>query len=409
MRRLRNSISAFALYTLMWNSAALAQGLPATTMTWPAGKTTMTIPFNYDTGLIVIPVSVMGSKTLQMILDTGSPLIVLPDESLAKTMDLNIVTQVPVGGTGDGELQTVPLAMGVNATVGGLSISNVNLIVGAAKEVLSEFDGVIGASIFQNCVVEFNWEEREIYLHEPGAYEYSGAGVVLDLVVAPDGHPYVDGFSARLQDSWLTDLKLHLDSGYRGSLTLYTDSHDGITVPDGAQESIIAWGSRGAERGFLSKIDALKIGNTELTGLSTSFKEVSEVKAGTPKHHGSMGLFVLERFHTIIDYPGGRLILDPTEGADRPFATNTIGIQTKPRNSGIPGLTIVNIVANSPATKSGVQPGDSVMMINGTSVSEMNFGEISGAWSSAPGSVLQLTLERGGSVLELSLTAASFQ
>ena len=404
----RRLLLVSVLSALVCTSVASAQGLPAAEMDWPDGKSEVTVPFDYENGFIVIPVSVMGSKSLQMILDTGAPLIVIPDESLAATMDLNIVAEVPVGGAGDGEAETSPLAMGVRATVGGLAISKGNLLVGAAKNVLQGFDGVIGASIFANCVVEIDWQARELHLHNPATYEYAGDGAVLDLAVAPNGHPYVDGFSARLQGSDWTELKLHLDSGFRGSLTLYADSHERIQIPEGAASAIIAWGSRGAARGFLGRIDALRIGSTELTALPTSFSETQEDGGpGAPKHHGSLGLDVLERFHTLIDYPGSRLILEPSELAADPFSANTTGVRLAPWKAGADGLEVAGVMVRSPAAKTGLQQGDSVTTVNGRQVSEMNYAEVRGVWHSEPGTKLRLTIERNGSPMKLSLTAAS--
>jgi len=388
-------------------SAALAQGLPVAELEWPAERGKVTIPFNHEHGFVVIPVSVMGSRPLQMILDTGAPLMVIPDESLAETLDLNVVAEVPVGGAGDGKMQTKPLAIGVEAVVGGLAISNGSVLVGAAKEVLQDVDGVIGASIFRNCVVEIDWTDRELHLYDPATYEYKGNGVVLDLTVAPNGHPYVDGFAARLGGPDWIELKLHLDSGFRGALTLYTDER--IEIPQGAVESIVAWGSRGPARGFLGKIDALKIGSTELTGLPTSFKENPDVgESGLPTHNGSLGLIVLERFNTLIDYPGGRLILEPTKETAKPFSTNTTGVRLAPGKTGANGLEIADVMADSPAAKIGIRQGDSVTEINGKAVASMKYAEIRDVWRSKPGTELRLTVERDGSPLELLLTAAKF-
>jgi hypothetical protein len=344
-----------------------------------------------------------------MMLSTGSPLIVIPDESLAETMDLNIVAEVQVDGDGDGEMQTAPLAMGVDAVVGGLKISKGIVLVGAVKELLQGVDGAIGASIFRNCVVEINWTDRELHLHDPATYEYDGNGAVLDLTVAADGHPYVDGFAARLGGPNWTELKLRLDSGDRGALTLYAGSDEQIKIPEGAVESIVAWGSRGPARGFLSRIDTLKIGSTELSALPTSFSETyNSGEPGVPEHDGRLGLTVLERFNTVIDYPGGRLILEPTKESARPFSTNTTGVRLTPGKAGADRLKIAYVIADSPAAKIGVRQGDSVMEVNGKAVASMKYVEIWNVWRSEPGTKLRLTIERDGSPMELLLTAARF-
>ena len=62
IKQLLKTLTAIAILSLIAISAVQAQGLPAAEVTWPEGKSTITIPFNYDAGLIVIQVSVMGSR-----------------------------------------------------------------------------------------------------------------------------------------------------------------------------------------------------------------------------------------------------------------------------------------------------------------------------------------------------------
>jgi hypothetical protein len=120
---LRHDPKLFEVLEEVFGTSAIpTQGPPSAEIEWPAGRGKVTIPFDYENGFVVVPVSVMGSRPLQMMLSTGSPLIVIPDESLAETMGLNIVDEVQVDGDGDGEMQTAPLAMGVDAVVGGLKI-----------------------------------------------------------------------------------------------------------------------------------------------------------------------------------------------------------------------------------------------------------------------------------------------
>jgi len=117
---------------------------------------------------------------------------------------------------------------------------------------------------------------------------------------------------------------------------------------------------------------------------------------------------VLERFNTLIDYPGGRLILEPTKETAKPFSTNTTGVRLAPGKTGANGLEIADVMADSPAAKIGIRQGDSVTEINGKAVASMKYAEIRDVWRSKPGTELRLTVERDGSPLELLLTAAKF-
>src|SRR5262245_55443464 len=88
------------------------------------GAATVSVPFRSVHGLAVIPVTITGHGPLQLILDTGSPVIVIPDTALASRLGLRIVGTARVGGTGDGQEQSAPLAGGITASVGSLTVNN---------------------------------------------------------------------------------------------------------------------------------------------------------------------------------------------------------------------------------------------------------------------------------------------
>ena len=84
--------------TLLCSSAILAQGLPVPELEWPAEQGKVTIPFDHEHGFIVIPVSVMGSRDLQMILDSGAPLMVIPGKAVFFYLPKHIHDQPAKGG-----------------------------------------------------------------------------------------------------------------------------------------------------------------------------------------------------------------------------------------------------------------------------------------------------------------------
>jgi len=399
----------FLLLTLLLAGQVSAQGLPVPTLEWPEGEKPVEIPFRYDTGLVVIEVSVEGSEELDFILDTGAPVMVISDPAVAEALELEVAMQVPVGGVGDEEPVMAPLCLGVGAKVGPLSIGNESLVYGVGQNIMYGYDGVIGASIFRNCVVEYDWDEKKLRLHDPESFEYAGDGESFDVTVAANGHPYVAGFSAQLGDGSWTELTLHLDSGYAGAFTLYLGSHDRIVLPQGAVETIIAWGSRGPARGHLGRVPGLRAGESELHDIPTNFQEDSATATrGSLEHQGAVGLLVLDRFHTFIDFTGGRLILEPSERIDESFAANTTGVRVAPWKPGSSEVPIADVIPGSPAAESGIETGDSITRINDQDVAEMSYEEISNAWEPEPGTKVELTILRDGEAMKRSLVSKRF-
>lgn len=72
-----------------------------------------------------------------------------------------------------------------------------------------------------------------------------------------------------------------------------------------------------------------------------------------------------------------------------------IGLQVVPVEGG--GLTVLQVVADSPAARAGLQPGDLIVRVNGQSLKGMDFREVSRKvlWG-GPGSPVALIFLRPG-------------
>lgn len=382
--------------------AAFAQTLPEAQVTFPEGVDVVTLPFEYAHGFMVITVGFEDVRPLRMILDTGAPVMLVADTSLTNRMNLDIWTQAQVGGTGDGPSQTVPIAQNVEATVGGLLIEKALMLVGLNVAPLAGLDGVIGGSLLEHVVTEIDWEKQEVRFHDPATYTYAGDGTVLPLTMGTNRHIYTEG-AVQVEDGTLVPLTLHVDTGARQPLSLLPGTHASLQRPATLlANTIVGWGSRGIARGDMGRVQQLQLGDYVLENLVTSFRE------GAPEQeeHGSVGLDVFRQFHTILDYGNQRLILEPNTFFGTAFSFSTTGLYLEPWERGTDALTVVDVVAGSPAEEAGIQPGDVITAVNGQAVALLGMEQGEALMGKpAPNTQLTIQMKRGDEPMEATLHA----
>src|ERR671938_690303 len=95
----------------------------------PAGKSSVEVPFEVVRNLMVIPVSINGSRPLRFVLDTGAQGTFLQNAEIADSLNLKIVGKVAVRGVGSGPRREASRAEGVNFNIGGIELSKSGLVV----------------------------------------------------------------------------------------------------------------------------------------------------------------------------------------------------------------------------------------------------------------------------------------
>lgn len=357
------------------------------------GKPVVEVPYRIVHGLIVIPVSINGSAPLQLILDTGSPVVVLTDTAAPRKYGLNIVGQAGVGGAGDGEQRRVPLARGITARVGDLEVRNATGIVTGVQSVITGADGVIGGAFFSNAVVEFDFDARVIRFHDPRSRAFVMRGDTVPLRVAPSLHPYVRG--TVVVNGTSMPLELHFDTGARQPLAVARETmikHE--AKPTHAIPAIVGFGSRGAARGDWIRASELRVGRAKLDRVPAS------VMNNEPGGEGRIGLPVIERFHLWVDYPGKRIVLQPRASFADAFPSHTVGLVLRPGRDSTERV-VADVPSGTPAHEAGLQAGDTLVSINGQAFASLDDAYLRTQVIAAPAGVpIVLGIRRGGATIE---------
>lgn len=290
---------------------------------FPAGKKFIEIPFEVESNLMVIPVSVNGSRPLRYVLDTGAQGTSLNNSEIIDSLNLKITGTMPVRGAGGGAASEVSIAENVNFNIGGIELSGGRLAVRRLPKdspFFAGFDGVIGRIVFSTLVVEADWEKRVIKFYEPAKYKYSGKGTVLPITFDEGIRPYITA-NVRVSGDKSFPVKLIVDTGASHALSLEAGTKPEIKFPDGAAKIVLGRGGSGEITGYAGRVNSFELGGQTFNNVPTSFPDKSLGVGGSNGRNGNLGSGLLRRFKVIYDYSRKQMIVEPNKFVGEPFGT----------------------------------------------------------------------------------------
>src|SRR5258708_25000003 len=202
------------------------------------------IPFQLADSLIFMHASLNGSRPLWMMLDTGSSVTVF-DESVSKTPGLRFLGEGNAYGPGQGSSQKLTFASHATLSFAGAELGDQTVatlpLEWFSREVGRSTDGFLGSNVFRNYVVEIDYANQVLHLHDPTTYSYSGSGQRLPLQFIWDNIPSVRA-QVVAQDGTEVSGVFLIDSGATSALWLtkaFSNAHpeflsakDTIEVPN---------------------------------------------------------------------------------------------------------------------------------------------------------------------------------
>lgn len=293
---------------------------------FPAGKSSVEVPFEIEGNWMVIPVSVNGSRPLRFVLDTGAQGTFLQNSRLADSLNLKIVGKMQIRGAG-GSGGEASVAENVTFNIGGIELSNGRLVIppplpsSPNMKSMPAHDGVIGRIVFATLVVEADWEKKTLKFYEPSKYKYTGAGTVLPLTIDEGGRPYTTASVAVAANDKPIPVKLVVDTGGSHSLWLDVGSKPEIKLPEGATKTVLGRGAGGEFTGYAGRVKSFEFGGQKFSNVPTIFPDQSAGTAGTGGRQGNLGSGFLRRFKIIYDYSRKQMIVEPNKFAGEPFGT----------------------------------------------------------------------------------------
>jgi len=367
-------------------------------------KKSMTINFKSSNNLIIIPVVINNSDTLNFILDTGVRYPIITELPFVNKLNLNYLQPISVKGLGEGEQLT--------AYRSGSNTINLNGLVAYDQEihmVINEnfqishilgmpVHGLIGFNLFKDYVVKIDYSEHKITLIKPEFFEYKerDRDIVLPLSFE-QGKPFVT-------TSIVTDknedvpVKLLVDTGASDAIWLSTNSDSRISLPENHIETFLGRGLSGDLYGKKGRIGAIWVGPLVLYEPIVAFpdNELVDQLIGKNDRNGTLGAEILRRFYITMDYTGKRLILRPNGNLKDEFNYNMSGLEVTNPMPGLPIFLVSNIRKNSPAYYAGILENDQIISLNNTNNKALTLNDINLLFQSQQDRRIKMTILRNG-------------
>ncbi len=284
--------------------AAFPQALGQTNP--PPGSVQLTISLRQ--GALLLKARVNGSDPLAFKLDTGFGITTV-HPSLVESLELRRAGHITITGiAGDEQADTYA---GAVFDFCGMTYEprRVAALPSEARRRWRDRDGILGAGLFRRFVVEIDFAQELVRLHEPDQFSYAGAGEVLPLAFKKDT-PIIEAVIV-LPGRAAISGRFEIDTGCDDCVCL---GHEFVvanrllentgSVPSDRRRGV--GGSAEIRQGNLVE---LRLGKLSVQKPSANFfLEGSPAGDGQAGH---VGLGALQHFKVILDYSRKQMILEP--------------------------------------------------------------------------------------------------
>ncbi len=365
----------------------------------PEHKDRCSFDFELINNLIIIPVTVNDSLTLNFILDTGVKSTILTDNSLTN-FDLSHCRPVQILGAGGLNQVVAYVVQDVGLSVGKLSCKAMNFVV-LTEDFLKlqnhlgmPVHGILGYDFFNPFVVKINYDRKRVVVYRAEAFKAPRRHRSIAMKIH-NGRPYLPAKICQ-RDGSSIEAQLLLDSGASHALMLETDSDSLITIPEKNISTIVGWGLSGELNGSMARIDSLRIGHLHFHDVLTTYTAgYSQTLAERiPGRKGSIGGELLSRYTLTLDYPNERLYYRKSSNFRNEFEYNLGGPDMIASGANFKLYKVIHIIPHSPAEKAGLRIDDIVLSINGQMITEMSIQEVNGFFRSKPKAKIKLLVLR---------------
>jgi len=384
------------LAVLVITSLACAAPGPATPVT--------TVPFHLIGSTIVLPVHVAKSDSLWFILDTGAG---HGSVNLARAQELGLgfggqsQAQGAAGRVESRQLKSYDVRLGSIA----LPIEHGSSfpLESMSPRMGHVVDGIVGSELFQRYVVEVDYAHSTLRLYEPKAFKYEGTGERLPLTYTVN-LPYTQA-AVDLSDGRHLEGRFVLDTGSSQAVILLPPfaEKENVAQTLGKTVDMVGLAVGGETPTRVGRLAALEMGKLRLE------RPLVSISTGGPGYFaaegsaGNIGGAVFKKFRCTWDYSRSELILEIAGDLADPVPFDASGLVLVAAGAAFDTVKVSRIIPESPAAEAGLEPGDRLISVDGTPVSDLGVVRIRERLR-RQGDTVQLAVARGERTWTVPLT-----
>lgn len=366
------------------------------------------IPFQLHSNLIIVPVRINDSDTLQFILDTGVSNTIITDANAFRKHPLTLTRKVKLSGAGEGASLTASIAIENTLSLGGLRAAHHNIVLldedllKLSEYVGTPVHGIFGYDIFANFVVNVDFQRREITVMQPSKYHYRKHKGDRYPITIQDTKAYTDALSVFDGEKTLP-LRVVLDTGAGHALLLdRSRSTASMPLPQKVVRAQLGRGLNGVINGSMGRIQKIRFGRYELDNILASFPDSMAFGmklVDMPERQGNVGCELLRRFNVTFNYPERYIVMKPVKRLMREsFEHDMSGLELRAKGSQFRNYYVDKIVEGSPAALAGLQEGDEMLFVNNTSTSDLTISDIYKILQKGEGKEISVLVRRNGQI-----------
>lgn len=282
-------------------------------------KKSITIKYKSASNLIIIPVTINESDTLNFILDTGVRFPIITELPFVNRLNLNYLMPVQIQGLGDGEGLTAYRSANNNIQLNGLTAWNqeVQMIIDENFQISHMLGipvhGLIGFNLFKDYIVRIDYGNEKIVLYRPEHFKYRDRRKDIILPLHLEGNKPFVRISIVSDDLQEIPVKLMVDTGASDALWLSKNSDERIHLPKNHIETFLGRGLSGDLFGIKGRIDGIWVGPLILPKPIVAYpnSEIIDQLISSNDRNGTLGAEILRRFTVTIDYRNSSLLYAP--------------------------------------------------------------------------------------------------
>jgi hypothetical protein len=374
--------------------------------TLPDNKKSVNIPFELYNNLIIIPVTLNHSLTLNFILDTGVQNAILTEKVFSDLLRLKYQRKISISGPGIKDSVDAYISNGITLSLpGGVEANNRSILVlqedylNLKNQLGEEVYGIIGHEVFSMFVTKIDYDNKIIKLYNPDHFKPSRRKVKVPITVTKT-KPYITSYINYGDSS--DSIHLMIDTGASHALLLDPEADSSIVVPPETLFTNLGKGLGGDINGVLGRIPTFNVGKYSFHKVLASFPESGvynkNIKRGS--RSGTIGGELLARLNPTFDYINEYIYIEKSKNFRMPFKHDMSGIFMEAKGPNLELLVITNLKADSPAAKAGLKKNDIISKINGQNVNELGISKVNRVLRSKPGRKIKLKIVRDGELLK---------